>query len=75
VIAVEQDALGIQGRRVRKNGDAQAWSRQLGDGGRAVILFNRGIADVQSSVSWPELGYPAHLSASVPDLWMKKNLG
>jgi alpha-galactosidase len=26
-------------------------------------------------VSWEELGYPAHLSAGIRDLWMKKDLG
>jgi len=40
-----------------------------------VILFNRGIDETQVSVSWEELGYPAHLSAGVRDLWMKKDLG
>jgi hypothetical protein len=40
-----------------------------------VILFNRGAADAQFSVSREELGYPAHLSAAVRDLWMSKDLG
>jgi alpha-galactosidase len=75
VIAVNQDPLGMQGRRVRKNGDLDVWARQLKDGSRAVILFNRGEADADMSVSWEDLGYPAHLSASVHDLWLKKDLG
>jgi alpha-galactosidase len=40
-----------------------------------VILFNRGADEAQISVSWEELGYPAHLAAGVRDLWMKKDLG
>jgi alpha-galactosidase len=75
VIAVDQDALGMQGRRVRKDGDTEVWAKQLKDGSRAVILFNRGADETQISVSWEELGYPAHLSAGVRDLWMKKDLG
>jgi alpha-galactosidase len=75
VIAVDQDALGMQGRRVRRDGDTEVWARQLKDGSRAVILFNRGADETQISVSWEELGYPAHLSAGVRDLWMKKDLG
>jgi len=75
VIAVDQDALGMQGRRVAKDGEVDVWAKQLQDGGRAVILFNRGAADVQMSVSWEQLGYPAHLSAEVRDLWAKKDLG
>jgi alpha-galactosidase len=75
VIAVDQDALGMQGRRVKKDGDAEVWAKQLKDGGRAVVLFNRGAAGTQISVSWEEIGYPAHLSAAVRDLWAKKELG
>jgi len=75
VIAVDQDALGMQGRRVAKVGDLEVWATQLKDGSRAVILFNRGASDAQMSVSWEELGYPAHLSAGVRDLWTRKDLG
>jgi alpha-galactosidase len=75
VIAVNQDPLGMQGRRVYKDGDTEVWARQLKDGSRAVILFNRGGDETQISVSWEQLGYPEHLSATVRDLWMKKDLG
>ncbi len=75
VIAVNQDPLGMQGRRLRKNGDTDVWAKQLQDGTRAVVLFNRGGQAAEISVSWEELGYPAHLSASVRDLWLKKDLG
>ncbi len=75
VIAVDQDSLGMQGRRVFKNGDAEVWAKQMNDGSRAVILFNRGTAETEISISWEGLGYPAHLSAAVRDLWEKKDLG
>jgi alpha-galactosidase len=74
VIAVNQDPLGMEGRRVRKNGDAEVWSKQMKDGSRAVVLLNRGASDVDISVSWEDLGYPAHLSANVRDLWAHKDL-
>jgi alpha-galactosidase len=75
VIAVDQDPFGRQGRRVSKNGDQEIWARPLSDGSRAVILFNRGAAETEISVSWTQLGYPDHLSASVRDLWTHKDLG
>jgi alpha-galactosidase len=75
VIAVDQDSLGMQGRRVFKNGDSEVWAKQMKDGSRAVILFNRGAAETEISISWEALGYPAHLSAAVRDLWEKKELG
>jgi alpha-galactosidase len=45
------------------------------DGSRAVVLLNRGASEAEISVSWEDLGYPAHLSAAVRDLWAKKDLG
>jgi len=75
VIAVDQDPLGLQGHRVKREGDREVWAKQLADGGRAVVLFNRGSKPATLSVSWTDLGYPPHLSAGVRDLWAGKNLG
>jgi alpha-galactosidase len=75
VIAVNQDPLGRQARRVRKDGDLEVWAKPLRDGNRAVVLFNRGSSEQSISVGWEELGYPDHLNAVVRDLWQKKDLG
>jgi alpha-galactosidase len=72
VIAIDQDPLGQQGRRVKKTGDLEIWSKQLQDGGRAVALLNRGAAAAKISVSWTDIGYPDAVSANVQDLWTKK---
>jgi alpha-galactosidase len=75
VVAVDQDPAGIEGRRIRKAGDLEVWSKTMQDGSRAVVLLNRGTADSEIGVSWEDLGYPAHLSAKVRDLWQAKDLG
>jgi alpha-galactosidase len=75
VIAVDQDALGREGERVSTSGDSEVWAKQLKDGGRAVVLLNRGSAAREISANWEDLGYPGHLSASVRDLWQHKDLG
>jgi len=75
VIAVDQDPLGSEGKRVKKNGDLEVWAKQMKDGSRAVILFNRGSADHEITVNWEDLGYPNHLEAAVRDLWQKKDVG
>jgi alpha-galactosidase len=74
VLAIDQDPMGIQGHRVRKDGDAEVWSKQLADGGRAVVLLNRGDKPATISADWRDLGYPATLPASVRDLWAHKAL-
>jgi len=75
VIAIDQDPLGMAGRRVIKDGDLEVWSRPLKDGSRAVILFNRGAEEREIAVQWADLGYPPHLAAQIRDLWQHKDLG
>jgi alpha-galactosidase len=75
VIAIDQDPLGQQGRRVKKTDDLEIWSKQLQDGGRAVALLNRGSAATKISVAWTDIGYPDSLSASVRNLWTAKDIG
>ena len=75
VIAIDQDPLGRQGRRVWKDGDREVWSKELKDGSRAVILFNRGSAEQNVTANWEAIGYPASLSAAVRDLWQHQDLG
>ncbi|AIF47330.1 glycoside hydrolase family 27 protein [Dyella japonica] len=74
VIAVDQDELGVQGRRVFKDGDREVWVKPLKGGGRAVVLFNRGAKASQIAVDWDMLGYPRETSMQVRDLWQHKNL-
>ncbi len=75
VIAVNQDKLGRQGRRVKKNGDQEVWAKPLADGSRAVLLLNRGEVENEISVSWDEIDYPNHLSAKARDVWAHKDVG
>jgi alpha-galactosidase len=75
VIAVNQDKLGREGRRIRKDGGPEVWAKPLGDGSRAVILFNRGATEADVGVSWEEIAYPNHLSVKVRDLWSHKDVG
>ena len=78
VIAIDQDPLGQQGRRVAKNGDSETWVRPLAGGARAVLLFNRSsdtTQDVNWGFNWEDLGYPPNLRARVRDLWAHKDLG
>src|SRR5579884_3175324 len=64
LIAVDQDPLGIQAHRVKRDGQTEVWSKQLADGGRAVALLNRSGDAREISVSWTDIGYPASLGAS-----------
>ncbi|TPG43462.1 glycoside hydrolase family 27 protein [Sphingomonas koreensis] len=69
VIAVDQDALGEQGRRIEDSGDQEVWMKPLSGGARAVLFLNRGAAPATIGVKWRALGYPDRLPATVTDLW------
>ena len=75
VIAIDQDPLGSEGKRVWKDGDLEVYARPLQGGNRAVALLNRGTVQKEISVNWEDLGYPAHLTAAVRDLWQHNEVG
>ena len=67
VLAVDQDTLGKQGRRLIRNGAAEIWAKPLSEGAVAVALFNRGASLARISVRWSELGLNGRYKAR--DLW------
>jgi len=75
VIAIDQDPLGIQGHRVRKDGNTELWVKPLKDGGLAVLLFNRGEVPATIGGSGGELAWQAKGRAKVRDLWAHKDIG
>ena len=62
VIAVDQDRLGVQGRRVWRDGGREVWVKPLAGGARAVLLLNRGEAPAEIAVDWDHLGLPPTLA-------------
>lgn len=84
VLAIDQDEIGVQARRVLRQGSNEVWARPLFDGTFAVALFNRGIIGPQTVAipSWDVLSETArpgmqHLHGNQPvrDLWKRRNLG
>jgi alpha-galactosidase len=75
VIAIDQDALGKEASRVRKEGDKEVWARELAGGNRAVALLNRASTPQEIRVKWEDIGYPPHFSAALHDVWLHKDLG
>lgn len=75
VIAVNQDPLGRQGKKVRDDGDYEVWSRELHDGTRAVVMFNRSEKAHEIAFEWSEIGLPQELKFNIRNLWEMKDLG
>jgi alpha-galactosidase len=55
LIAVDQDARGVQGHRVSQSGDTEIWLKPLSDG-HAVALFNRGTREATIELDTARIG-------------------
>jgi len=75
VIAVDQDPLGKQGKRIRHTDDEDVYVKPLQGGGIAVLLLNRSKDQRNISVNWQELGLAADQALNGRDLWAHKDLG
>src|SRR6266550_2123283 len=53
-IAIDQDPLGRQGRRLRSDGDVEIWTKALSGGGQAIGVFNRGAGPAQATIRCEE---------------------
>lgn len=80
LIAVDQDSLGKQGRKI-KAGNTEVWAKELKNGRIAVCFLNRGTGAADISITWTELGdglemnIPSAASFHVKDLWQHAEKG
>ncbi len=69
VIAVDQDPLGVQGRRILDGGPNEVWMKPLADGSRAVVLFNRGTDTMAIRCRPEDIGFSPAQKLRIRDLW------
>ncbi|XP_057459299.1 alpha-galactosidase-like isoform X2 [Actinidia eriantha] len=69
VIAVNQDKLGVQGKKVKKNGELEIWAGPLSGNRVAVILWNRGSLVATITVNWSDIGLKPTTVVNARDLW------
>ncbi|KAK8935890.1 Alpha-galactosidase [Platanthera zijinensis] len=77
VIAVNQDALGVQGRKVSVTGNnncSQVWAGPLTGKRAVVILWNRCSESVEITANWETIGLHASTAVSVRDLWKHEDV-
>jgi len=73
VLAIDQDSAGKEGDRFSAEGPTEIWVRPLGDGSKAVGLFNRHSGPLDMQVDFRELGFKG--AVKVRDVWAAKELG
>ncbi|XVF01694.1 hypothetical protein REPUB_Repub04eG0110600 [Reevesia pubescens] len=69
VIAVNQDKLGVQGKKVKKDGDLEVWAGPLTNHKVAVVLWNRGSSLANITAYWSDIGLKPSTVVDARDLW------
>nr|XP_010909866.1 alpha-galactosidase isoform X1 [Elaeis guineensis] len=69
VIAVNQDTLGVQGKKVKGDGSAEVWAGPLKGGGVAVVLWNRGSSQTSITANWSDIGLDPSAVVDARDVW------
>ncbi|XP_010274959.1 PREDICTED: alpha-galactosidase [Nelumbo nucifera] len=72
VIDVNQDKLGVQGKKVKKDGELEVWAGPLSGNRVAVILWNRGPIKAELTVFWSDIGLSSSTIVDVRNLWKHK---
>jgi len=69
VIAIDQDPAGIQGSKIRDDGDYEVWVKPLSNGDKAVLFFNRSQSSTTMNLNISDLGLNDASVYIVRDLW------
>lgn len=74
MVAIDQDALGQQARRISNSDGLQVWARQLSGGDYAVALFNSTGNAATISTSLSGIGATGSNVYTARNVWAKQNV-
>ncbi|GAB2223300.1 hypothetical protein Droror1_Dr00017440, partial [Drosera rotundifolia] len=74
VIAVNQDPLGVQAKKVRNYGEKDVWAGPLSNNKVVILLVNRKDYNSTMTAYWSDIGIPTNKIAYARDLWLHSNL-
>jgi alpha-galactosidase len=74
VIAVNQDSLGIQAKKVRMEGNSEIWAGPLSSNRVALVLLNRATVPHSITGNWDDIGIPENSVIEARDVWEHKTL-
>ncbi|XP_057858222.2 alpha-galactosidase [Cryptomeria japonica] len=74
VISVNQDPLGVQGKKVSKQGDLEVWAGPLSNKRVAVVLWNRSGSTSSITAKWKDIGLSSNTVVQARDLWAHSKL-
>lgn len=74
ILAINQDALGKQAVRIKKQGNLEIWKKPLADGSLALALLNRGSSRDTITFRAGEVGLLDGTKAVLRDLWKQQDV-
>ncbi|KAK4595371.1 hypothetical protein RGQ29_013718, partial [Quercus rubra] len=74
VIAVNQDSLGIQAKKVRMEGNIEIWAGPLLGNRVALVLLNRATVPHSITGNWDDIGIPESSVIEARDVWVHNTL-
>ncbi|CAN1221877.1 Alpha-galactosidase 2, partial [Linum grandiflorum] len=72
VIDVNQDPLGVQGRKIRSKAGLEIWAGPLSRNRTAVVLWNKSKSKAIISVRWRDIGVSPETQLTIRNLWAHK---
>ncbi|WOL09837.1 alpha-galactosidase 1 [Canna indica] len=70
VIAINQDPLGVQAKKVRMEGDVEIWAGPLSGYRTVVVLLNRSLNNTYPiTAEWDDLGIPPKTAVEAREPW------
>jgi alpha-galactosidase len=69
VIAVNQDKLGTQGKKVKAQGNLEVWAGPLSGNRIALVLWNRSSSKALITAYWSDIGLNQTTVVNANDLW------
>jgi alpha-galactosidase len=72
-IAIDQDGLGQQASRIKKEANYEIYAKDLADGSKAVGMLNLSTQTVSITANWADLYISGN--HTIRDVWKKQNVG
>lgn len=73
-IAINQDKLGVQAKKVRMEGDWEVWAGPLSKYRVTLVILNRGAWRTAITAHWDDIGIPVGSTVVARDVWEHKTL-
>ncbi|CAL4917321.1 unnamed protein product [Urochloa decumbens] len=74
VIAVNQDSLGVQGKKAQSSNGLEVWAGPLSNNRKVVVLWNRQGYQATITAQWSSIGLASSTAVTARDLWAVSSL-